>query len=466
MNIQNEIPREECGIVGIFGVPEAAKLAYLAMYALQHRGQESAGIVATDGKKLRMHKEYGLVADVFSEDILDRLKGESAIGHVRYSTTGSSQAANAQPLIANYHDGALAVAHNGNLTNSEELRQTFERRGAIFQTTTDSEIFLHLIAHSSASDFHEALMLSLMRIKGAFSTVMLRKDRLLALRDPRGIRPLVLGKLGDGYIVASETCAFDILGAEYLREVKSGEILTFTKDGMKSETPFAQVKPSYCVFENIYYSRPDSIVSDGRTIYELRIELGRELARQYPIEADVVIGVPDSAIPAALGYAKESGIPYEMGLIRNHYVGRTFIEPQQNIRDFGARIKYNAVRGVLQGQRVVIVDDSIVRGTTAGKIVAMVRRAGAKSVHMLSSAPPWVHPCYYGVDTPSEDELVASRLTVEEIREKVKSDSLGYLSIEGLEKVMPNGVSYCQACFDGKYVVGKPPNFKKEILEV
>jgi amidophosphoribosyltransferase len=460
------IPREECGIVGIYGAPEAAKLAYLSLYALQHRGQESAGIVATDGQKLRMHKEYGLVADIFSEDVLDKLTGQTAIGHVRYSTTGSSQAANAQPLMANYHGGSVAVAHNGNLTNSAELRQTFERRGAIFQTTTDSEIFLHLIAHSSAADFHEALMLSLMRIKGAFSSVLLRPDRLIALRDPRGIRPLVLGKLGDAHIVASETCAFDIIGAEYIREVKPGEIITFDANGMHSEMPFAQVKPAFCVFENIYYSRPDSIAGDGRTIYEIRLDLGRELAREYPIEADVIIGVPDSAIPAAMGYAKESGIPFEMGLIRNHYVGRTFIEPQQSIRDFGARVKYNAVRGVLRDKNVIIVDDSIVRGTTAGKIVAMVRRAGAKKVHMLSSAPPWVHPCYYGVDTPNEDELIASRLEVEEIRKLVKCDSLGYLSIEGLEKIMPQGTSYCQACFDGKYIVGKPAKFVKEMLEV
>lgn len=456
-----DAPREECGIVGIFNVPEAAKMAYLALYALQHRGQESAGIVAADGKKLSMHKADGLVADVFSKSRLDALCGNSAIGHVRYSTTGSSQVNNAQPLMANYHGGTVAVAHNGNLTNTDVLRQTFEKRGAIFQTSTDSEVFLHLLAHSSTDNFKEALLLSLMQIKGAYSTVLLRPDQLITFRDPRGIRPLCLGKLGDGFVVASETCAFDIMGADYLRPVAPGEILNFTEKGMESETPFAPLEQAFCVFEKIYYSRPDSISSDGRAIYEIRVDLGRELAREYPVEADVVIGVPDSAIPASIGYAKESGIPYEMGLIRNHYVGRTFIEPQQTIRDFGARIKYNAVRGVLDGKRVVVVDDSIVRGTTAGKIVAMLRRAGAVEVHFRVSAPPWVYPCYYGVDTPSKGELVASQVKVDAIREKMGADSLGYLSIEGLDKVMPAKRTYCKACFDGVYVAGKPENFCK-----
>ena len=463
---QNEKPREECGIVGIHNAPEAAKLAYLSLYALQHRGQESAGIAASDGTRLLLHKDNGLVAEVFSETVLDALPGRGAIGHVRYSTTGSTRTANAQPLMANYHGGQVAVAHNGNLTNTDELRTTFEKRGAIFQTSTDTEVFLHLIAHSSAVSFSEALLLSLMRVKGAYSLVLLRPDCMIALRDPRGIRPLVIGKLGDGYAVASETCAFDIIGAEYLREVRPGEIVTFDDTGMKSETPFAQTDPAFCVFENIYYSRPDSLSGvDRRTIYEIRVDLGRELAREHPVPADVVVGVPDSALPAAIGYARESGIPLEMGLIRNHYIGRTFIEPRQSIRDFGARVKYNPVRGVLAGKRVVVVDDSIVRGTTIGKIVAMIRRAGATEIHVRSSAPPWIYPCYYGVDTPSPEELIASRLSVEEIRQQIKADTLGYMSIKGLVKVMPGHLAYCKACFDGAYVAGKPQKFTKEIHE-
>jgi len=463
---ENERPREECGIVGIHNAPEAAKLAYLSLYALQHRGQESAGIAASDGTRLLLHKDNGLVAEVFSETVLDALPGRGAIGHVRYSTTGSTRTANAQPLMANYHGGQMAVAHNGNLTNTDELRTTFEKRGAIFQTSTDSEVFLHLIAHSSAVSFNEALLLSLMRVKGAYSLVLLRPDCMIALRDPRGIRPLVVGKLGDGYAVASETCAFDIIGAEYLREVRPGEILTFDAGGMRSETPFAQTDPAFCVFENIYYSRPDSLSGvDRRTIYEIRVDLGRELAREHSVPADAVVGVPDSALPAAIGYARESGIPLEMGLIRNHYIGRTFIEPRQSIRDFGARVKYNTVRGILAGKRVVVVDDSIVRGTTIGKIVAMIRRAGATEIHVRSSAPPWIYPCYYGVDTPSPEELIASRLSVEEIRRQIKADTLGYLSIEGLVKVMPARFTYCKACFDGAYVVGKPQRFTKDIHE-
>jgi amidophosphoribosyltransferase len=463
--MESRIPREECGIVGIYNAPEASKLAYLALYALQHRGQESAGIVSASAGRLHMHKSKGLVADVFSADKLNALPGNCAIGHVRYSTTGSNMEANVQPLLANYHGGSLAVAHNGNLTNADALRGMIEKRGAIFQTTTDSEIFLHLIAHSAASTFKEALLLSLMRTKGAFSLLLLRPDSMVAVRDPNGFRPMVIGKLGDGYVVASETCAFDIMGAEYVREAQPGEILTFDADGMHSEMPFAKSESAYCVFENIYYSRPDSIAADGRSIYEIRADLGRELAREYPVESDVVIGVPDSAIPAAIGYAQEAGVPFEMGLIRNHYIGRTFIEPQQSIRDFGARIKYNPVHGVLSGKRVVVVDDSIVRGTTIKKMVNMMRRAGAKEVHVRSSAPPWIHPCYYGVDTPDQKELVAAHMTPQEICDLVQADSLGYLSIEGMRKVMPQNVGYCQACFDGIYAAGKPTNFVKDILE-
>jgi amidophosphoribosyltransferase len=458
-------PREECGVVGIFNHPEAAKLTYLALYALQHRGQESAGIVSSDGKKLYVHKNEGLVADVFSAETLDTLNGNWAIGHVRYSTTGSSVADNAQPLVAKYHGGEMAVAHNGNLINADELREIIEKRGAIFQTSTDSEILLHLIAHSAASNFEEALLLSLMRIKGAYSFLILTPDRMYAMRDPRGIRPLCLGRLGDGYVITSETCAMDIIGATYEREIQPGEIVTFSSEGIQSTTPFAKIEPSYCVFENIYFLRPDSISCSGRSIYELRVDLGRQLAREYPVEADLVIGVPDSAIPAAVGYAKESQLPFELGLIRNHYIGRTFIEPRQQIRDFGAKIKYNPVRGIIEGKRVVIVDDSIVRGTTLRKIVKMVRDVGATEVHVRSSAPPWKYPCYYGVDTPSSEELIAAQHSVPEICEIIGADTLGYMSIEGLSKVMPSNMNYCMCCFDGKYVAGKPPAFSKGILE-
>ncbi len=456
---------EECGIVGIYNCPEAAKLAYLSLYALQHRGQESAGIVASDGKSLRMHKADGLVADAFSEDDFEGLSGKSAIGHVRYSTTGSSRPENAQPLLANYHDGMMAVAHNGNLTNADELRASLEKRGAIFQTSTDSEILLHLVAHVNTDDFHEAIMLSIMRIKGAYSVVVLRPDCLIAIRDPQGIRPLCLGRVDEGWIVASETCAMDILDARYERDIEPGEIVVIDANGVRSTKPFANADPAFCVFENIYFSRPDSISACGRSIYDLRVDLGRELFREHPVEADLVVGVPDSAIPGAIGYSHESKIPFELGLIRNHYVGRTFIEPEQNIRDFGAKIKYNTVRDVMEGKRVVVVDDSIVRGTTCGKIVKMLRNAGAREVHLRSTAPPLLHPCYYGVDTPSYEELIAAQHKVPDICKLVDADSLGYLSINGLIQVMPDNISYCLACFNGEYVVGKPENFKKSIME-
>jgi len=462
----DEKPREACGIVGVFNHPEAAKLAYLALYQLQHRGQESAGIVAADGSRLRPHRGDGLVAEVFSASVLENLPGHAAIGHVRYSTTGSTLPENAQPLLANYHGGSVAVAHNGNLTNAAELRAEFERRGSIFQTSTDSEILLHLIAHASTSDFNEALMQALMQIKGAYSLVFLTPHSLAAVRDPRGFRPLSLGKLGtDSYVVASETCAMDLIGATYLRDVQPGEILSFDHNGFHTHTPFARAEPSFCVFENIYFSRPDSIAC-GRSIYEIRVDLGRELAIEQPVKADVVISVPDSATPAAIGFAQESGLPFEMGLIRNHYIGRTFIEPRQHIRDFGAKIKYNTVRGVLEGKRVVVVDDSIVRGTTSRKIVKMIRDAGAAEVHVRSSAPPLSCPCFFGVDIPSPEELIASRLSVDEIRKQIRADSLGYLSIKGLAKVMPKGTAYCTGCFDGNYPLAVPVKFGKEILEV
>ena len=462
-----EMPREECGIVAVVNHAEAAKLCYLGLYALQHRGQESAGIVANDAGRMRCHKSSGLVADVFTPDVLAQLPGADAIGHVRYSTTGSSVEANAQPIVANYKGGTLALAHNGNLTNADELRRELEERGAIFQTTTDTEIIVHLIAQMATNDFEEALRLSLMRLRGAYSLVVQREDRVYAIKDPRGFRPLCIGKLGDGYVVASESCAMDIMNAEYLRELAPGEVLTFRDGQVASSRPFPPAEQAFCVFEYIYFSRPDSM-AHYRSVSELRHQLGEQLAEEHPAKADVVIAVPDSSTPAAIGYSKRSGIPYDIGLIRSHYVGRTFIEPDQAIRDFGARIKYNPVRSVLQDKSVVVVDDSIVRGTTSRKIVNLLRGAGAREIHFRITAPPWRNPCYFGVDTPEPDKLVAARVdSVEEIRKFVAADSLGFISVDGLLKVMPKTLQYCTACFTGRYPEGQRPAnaYGKEILE-
>ncbi len=453
-------PREECGIVGVFGHPEAAKLAYLALYAVQHRGQESAGIVSSDGSRLYAHRGQGLVYDVFDEKALDGLPGASAIGHVRYSTTGSNRLENCQPLLANYRSGSMAVAHNGNLINALQLRRELEARGAIFQNSTDSEVILHLIAQSTSDDFEEALKSSLMRIKGAYSLAVLREDRLYAIKDPRGIRPLCLGRLDEATIVASESCALDLLDAEYVRELHPGELVVIDKEGVRVEHPFPPAEERFCIFEYIYFSRPDSMMGP-RSISEVRYRFGRQLAIEHPAEADLVISVPDSSNAAALGYAHESGLPFKFGLIRNHYVGRTFIEPEDNIRHFGAKIKFNAVRSVLNDQRVVVVDDSIVRGTTAKKIVAMVRKAGAREVHLRLSAPPWRHPCFYGIDTPTEAELIANRMSVEEIGRYLGVDSIGYLSVEGLLATAPKRMTYCTACFTGDYAAGRPAHFEK-----
>lgn len=463
-----EMPHEECGIVAVYNHAEAAKLTYLGLYALQHRGQESAGIVSSDGVRLYTHKARGLVSDVFTEEAMRSLVGNSAIGHVRYSTTGSSNLANAQPIVANYRGGSLAVAHNGNLTNAGELRDELENRGAIFQSSTDTEALIHLIAQAGTRDFDEALFTSLIRLRGAYSLLVAREDRIIAVRDPRGFRPLCLGKLGDGYVVASESCALDIMNAQYLREIAPGEVLTFAGGVVKSAKPFPTVEPAFCVFEYIYFSRPDSMAPQSRSISELRNRLGEQLAVEQPADADVVIAVPDSSTPAAIGYARRSGIPYDVGLIRSHYVGRTFIEPDQAIRDFGARIKYNPVRGVLRDKRVVVVDDSIVRGTTSRKIVNMVRSAGAKEIHFRVSAPPWKNPCYFGIDTPERAKLIAATATgLDEIREFVGADSLGFISVEGLLKTMPKTLGYCTACFTGQYPAGQQPGegYSKEMLE-
>ncbi len=448
--------REECGIVGIYGHPEAANLAYLALYALQHRGQESAGIVASDGKSLHLEKAMGLVADIFSETRLRRLKGSLAIGHVRYSTTGTSQLKNAQPLMADYLRGQIALAHNGNLTNAEKVRRDLEGKGSIFSSTTDSEVIVHLIARSRELSLLEASIEALSQVRGAYSLVIMSETELMGVRDPYGFRPLSLGKLGEAWVLASESCAFDLIEAKFVRDLEPGEFLRIDERGLHTYRPFPPAPKSECIFEYVYFSRPDSLLF-GRFVAGVRKELGRQLAREQPVEADVVIPVPDSGVPAALGFAQEVSLPFEHGLIRNHYVGRTFIEPKQAIRHFGVKIKLNAIREVLEGKRVVVVDDSIVRGTTCRKIVSMIRAAGAREVHLRISSPPTISPCYYGIDTPTRKELIASTHGVEEIRRYVRADSLGYLSLKGLHqaagKEASGGTGFCDACFTGRYPV-------------
>jgi amidophosphoribosyltransferase len=448
--------REECGIVGVCGHHEAANLAYLALYALQHRGQESAGIVASDGKSLHLEKAMGLVADIFSETRLRRLKGPLAIGHVRYSTTGTSQLKNAQPLTAGYLRGQIALAHNGNLTNAEKIRRDLEAEGSIFSSTTDSEVIVHLIARSKELNLLEASIDALSQVRGAYSLVIMNETELLGVRDPFGFRPLSLGKLGDAWVLASESCAFDLIEAKFVRDLEPGEFLRIDGRGLQTFRPFPPAPKAECIFEYVYFSRPDSLLF-GRPVAGVRKELGRRLAREHPVEADVVVPVPDSGVPAALGFAQESGLPFEHGLIRNHYVGRTFIEPKQAIRHFGVKIKLNAVREVLEGRRVVVVDDSIVRGTTCRKIVTMIRGAGAREVHLRISSPPTISPCYYGIDTPTRKELIASTHDVEEIRRYIRADSLGYLSLEGLHraagKEVHGGTGFCDACFTGRYPI-------------
>jgi amidophosphoribosyltransferase len=447
--------RDECGVVGVYGHPEAANLAYLGLYALQHRGQESAGIVSSDGRVLISHRGLGLVNDVFDEAMIRRLAGTMAIGHVRYSTQGKTLLKNTQPLVVDYARGGLAVAHNGNLVNAVGLREMLEAEGSIFQSSVDSEVIIHLIASAPGDTLVERTVYALGQIRGAYSLVFLSEKELIAARDPNGFRPLVLGRVRDAYVVASETCALDLIGATYEREIKPGEVLVINAEGARSLHPFPTVRPTSCVFEYVYFARPDSRVF-GSNVYEVRKTLGRQLAKEQPVEADVVIPVPDSGLPAALGYAEQSGIPFEMGLIRNHYVGRTFIEPTESIRHFGVRVKLNAQREVLEGKRVVVVDDSIVRGTTCRKLVSMIRGAGAREVHMRISSPPTVASCFYGIDTPRREELIASQKSVEEIREFLGADSLGYLSHEGLFAFQPPGTrgnGFCDACFTNDYPV-------------
>ncbi|MBV8491843.1 MAG: amidophosphoribosyltransferase, partial [Alphaproteobacteria bacterium] len=400
---------EECGVFGIYGHPDAAALTALGLHALQHRGQEAAGIVAYDGSQFNAHRGPGLVGDNFgSKEVIDRLPGNIAIGHVRYATTGEVAQRNIQPLFADFEFGGLAICHNGNLTNSYQLRRQLVRRGSLFQSTSDTEVIVHLIATSLKSTVVDRLVDALRQVEGAYSLVALSQDSVIGLRDPLGVRPLVLGRLADAWIVTSETCALDIIGAEFVRDVEPGEIVTIDANGVKSLKPFADTPSRLCVFEYIYFARPDSVV-EGHSVYEARKRIGRELAREAPVEADIIVPVPDSGVPAALGYAAESGIPFELGIIRNHYVGRTFIEPTDQIRHLGVRLKHNANRADLEGKRVVLVDDSIVRGTTSTKIVEMVRHAGASDVHMRISSPPTTHPCFYGIATPSRDQLLAAQ---------------------------------------------------------
>ncbi len=444
---------DECGVFGIYGHTEAANLTYLGLYGLQHRGQESAGIASSDGTRIYSHKGMGLVADVFDNDSIKSLAGSSAIGHVRYSTAGESHIKNAQPFVVEYARGGIAVAHNGNIVNAFVIRAEFEAHGSIFQSGMDTETIVHLMSSCKERYLIDRITFALSKLKGAYSLVFLTdKGTMVAARDPLGFRPLCLGRLRDSFVVASETCALDLIEATYIRDIEPGEIIIMDKTGLHSYKPFAPVEPKQCIFEFIYFARPDSHIF-GKSVYEVRKNFGRILAQENPVDADIVIPVPDSGVPAAIGYAEESGIPFEKGIVRSHYMGRTFIEPQDAIRHFGVKLKLNAVKDVIKGKRVVVVDDSIVRGTTSRKIVKMIRDARAKEVHMRISSPPSISPCYYGIDTPTTEELIASNHKVEEINNYITSDTLSYLSLEGLYKAVGQDTNFCDACFTGKYPV-------------
>jgi len=457
--------KEECGVFGIFGHPEAAKLTYFGLYALQHRGEESAGIVISDGNFVREHKGMGLVPEVFNEQQLARLQGNMAIGHVRYSTTGSSMLKNAQPFLVSHGGMALAIAHNGNLTNAHTLRRDLEKRGAIFQSTMDSEIFIHLIAHALENGLESALTKALSQVQGAYSMVLLTQDQLIGIRDPFGFRPLCLGRLNGAYVLASETCALDLVEAQYVRDIEPGEIVFINAQGLRSIKPFPQERKAFCIFEFIYFARPDSLIF-GQNVYQVRKRLGRMMAQEFQLEADLAMPFPDSGNYAALGFAEASGIPFEMGVIRNHYIGRTFIQPSQTMRDFGVRVKLNPVKSVLEGKRVVIIEDSIIRGTTSRTRVQAIRSTGATEIHMLVSCPPHRFPCYYGIDFSTKGELIACQHSVPEIQKFLELDSLGYLSLEGM--IAATGLpasSFCLACFDGRYPLPPDQAFSKLCLE-
>lgn len=452
--------KEECAVFGVYGHPEAANLTYLGLYALQHRGQESSGIVCSDGKRHCSEIGMGHVSEIFSEKKIRRLSGSMAIGHNRYSTTGASHLKNAQPCVINYSRGNLALAHNGNLINAGVLRAKLETEGSIFNSTMDSEVIIHLIAKSNEKSFSDCVASALQQVKGAYSLTVMMEKELIAVRDPHGFRPLSLGRISkaksnsgsrDAYIISSETCAMDLIEAEYIRDIEPGEMILINENGVQSFKPFKEETLSFCIFEFIYFARPDSDIF-GENVHYVREKFGEILAEETPVDADIVVPVPDSGIAAALGYAKKSGITFEMGLIRNHYVGRTFIEPKQSIRNFGVKLKLNAVKNLIKGKRVVIVDDSIVRGTTSGKIVKIIRDAGAREVHFRVSSPPTTHPCFYGIDTPHKLDLIAANHSVEGIRKFIKVDSLAYISIEGLHRALRDGEKkYCKACFDGNY---------------
>jgi len=459
--------KDECGVFGIWALgqsEEAANFTYLGLHALQHRGQESAGIVSTEGEALHVHRDMGLVADVFTAPVLERLKGGAAIGHVRYSTTGASHVKNAQPVAVQYAGGAVAVAHNGNIVNAEVLRADLEAQGSIFTSSTDTEVLVHLLARAcpvgspgTPEYVVSSIRQALSKVAGAYTLLFLTPRALLGVRDPMGFRPLVVGRLKGSYCLASETTALDLIEAEYVREVEPGEMVILDGDGLRSQPLFPDQRPPQrlgrCVFEHIYFARPDSVLF-GRSVYTVRQALGRRLAEECPAEADLVVPVPDSGVPAAIGYAERSGVPFAMGLVRSHYVGRTFIEPQQSIRHFGVKLKLNALKDVLRGQRVVVVDDSVVRGTTSRKIVKMIRDAGASEVHLRISSPPTAWPCYYGIDTPTRQELIAASHRVDEIATYVTADSLGYLSLEGVYAAVGDARSgYCDACFSGEYLI-------------
>jgi len=445
--------KHSCGLFGIHGHRDAARLTYLGLYSLQHRGEEAAGIVTYDGKQMHSHKEQGLVSEVFDEQALRALPGRSAVGHTRYSTTGSSLVKNAQPLLVKYAKGSIAVAHNGNLVNAAELKHDLEAAGAIFQTTVDSEIILHLLAHSQEPTLELRLASCLRRLRGAFSLIFLSEEGLIGCRDPNGFRPLWIGKFNQTYVLASETCALDLIGAKLVREVLPGEVVMINSAGMRTLRPFGdEVKPSHCLFEHVYFARPDSMVF-GESVQEVRTRLGRQLAVEHPARADLVSPIPDSGNFAALGYSFESKIPYAMAMMRNHYVGRTFIQPAQEIRDLKVRVKFNPMRALIKGKRLVVVDDSLIRGTTTRARVKSLREAGAKEIHLRISCPPTRHACFYGIDFPNPKELIANRMSVEEIRKFIGADSLGYLSMEGLLKAVSQPARYCTACWTGTYPI-------------
>jgi amidophosphoribosyltransferase len=463
--LSQDRPKEECGVFGIFGHPEAANLTYLGLYALQHRGQESAGIVTSDRGEPKSHKGMGLVADTFDWGKLQALSGDVAVGHVRYSTTGSSLLKNAQPFLAQHSRSYWAIAHNGNLVNARELKNKLEARGSIFQSTMDSEVFVHLIARSKNPGYMEKTVQALSQVRGAYSIVLLTENALVGARDPHGFRPLCLGEINGSFVLASETCALDLVQAKYLRDVNPGEVVLIDRDGLHSEQPFRKVKPAFCIFEYIYFARPDSNIF-GENVYLVRKKLGARLAEESPEEADFVMPIPDSGNYAALGFAERMGLPFEMGMIRNHYVGRTFIQPSQSVRDFGVKIKLNPVRDLLRGKKIMVIEDSIVRGTTSRIRIKALREAGAKEIHMRVSCPPHRFPCHYGIDFPTREELIASSRSVEEIRKYIGLDSLAYLSLEGMVGAMPHpSDSFCLACYSGHYPVTFSPKTDKFSLE-